>query len=122
MIFWQNFSETFRRDSPKYQALFLPEYRIDVDYDTTPINAGEAYCRLWLVEMRLARDVDWFRERYPVVHAAIRFNAISLCSTLSKVYITLDNSQKLGLVVFLEYINKLDSNLSTDDQYFMGLP
>lgn len=74
MNLWQNFSEMFRRDSPKYQALFLPEYRIDVDYDPTPINAGEAYCRLWLVEMRLARDVDWFRERYPVVHAAIRFN------------------------------------------------
>ncbi len=74
MGFWQNFSETFRRESPKYQALFLPEYRIDVDNDATPINAGEAYCRLWLVEMRLARDVDWFRERYPVVHAAIRFN------------------------------------------------
>ncbi|MBW4683080.1 MAG: hypothetical protein KME19_23795 [Microcoleus vaginatus WJT46-NPBG5] len=74
MNLWQKLSERVRRDSPKYQALFLPEYRIDVDYDATPINAGEAYCRLWLVEMRLARDVDWFRERYPVVHAAIRFN------------------------------------------------
>ncbi|NES22047.1 MAG: hypothetical protein F6K41_24770, partial [Symploca sp. SIO3E6] len=74
MSLWQNLSETFRRDSKKYQALFLPNYRIDLDYDATPIKAGEAYCRLWLVEMRLARDVDWFRQRYPVVHAAIRFN------------------------------------------------
>jgi len=71
---WQSFSETFRRDSKKYQALFLPDYRVDLDYDATPIKTGEAYCRLWLVEMRLARDVDWFRQRYPVVHAAIRFH------------------------------------------------
>ncbi|MCC5628135.1 hypothetical protein LC613_08360 [Nostoc sphaeroides CHAB 2801] len=70
----RQFSEWFTRNSRKYQARFLEEYRIDVDYDSTPINAGEAYCRLWLVEMRLAKDVDWFRERYPVVHAAIRFN------------------------------------------------
>lgn len=44
---------------------------------------------------------------------------ISLCSTLSKVYITLENSKRLGLIVLLEYINQLDSNLSTDDQDFI---
>ncbi|MDZ8186522.1 MAG: hypothetical protein RMX96_16940 [Nostoc sp. ChiSLP02] len=68
------FSELFRRNSPRYQAQFLEEYCVDVDYDATPIKAGEAYCRLWLVEMHLAKDVHWLRERYPVVHAAIRFN------------------------------------------------
>ncbi len=74
MSFWQNFSEIFRRDSRKYQALFLPEYRIDKGIDTTPIQAGEAYCRIVLVEMRLARDIDWFKKKYPVVHVATRFN------------------------------------------------
>ena len=74
MSLWQDFAEMFRRDSKKYQALFLPDYRVDVAYDGTGIKAGKAYCRLWLVEMRLARDVDWFKQRYPVVHAAIRFN------------------------------------------------
>ncbi|NJM72098.1 MAG: hypothetical protein HC862_18995 [Scytonema sp. RU_4_4] len=74
MNYWQNFSEQFRRNSSKYQTIFLPEYRVDVDSEATPVGLGEAYCRLWLVEMRLARDVSWFRERYPVVHTAIRFN------------------------------------------------
>ena len=74
MSLWQDFAEMFRRDSKKYQALFLPDYRVDVAYDGTGIKAGKAYCRLWWVEMRLARDVDWFKQRYPVVHAAIRFN------------------------------------------------
>lgn len=74
MNFWQNFSESFRRNAKRYQAIFLPDYRVDVDYDSTPIEAGKAYCRLWLVEMRLARDVEWFKGRYPVVHTATRFN------------------------------------------------
>ncbi len=74
MSLWQDFAEMFRRDSKKYQALFLPEYRVDVTYNGAAIKSGEAYCRIWLVEMRLARDVDWFKQRYPVVHAAIRFN------------------------------------------------
>lgn len=44
---------------------------------------------------------------------------ISLCSTLSKVYITVEDSEKLGLIVFLEYINKIESSLSTNEQDFI---
>jgi len=44
---------------------------------------------------------------------------ISLCSTLSKVYITVEDSEKLGLIVFLEYINEIESSLSTNDQHFI---
>ncbi|MDJ0688427.1 MAG: hypothetical protein QNJ41_07950 [Xenococcaceae cyanobacterium MO_188.B32] len=72
---WQKFLEICSRGAKRYQNLFLPEHRVDVkDYDSTAIQAGEAYCRIWLVEMRLAKDVDWFKHRYPVVHAATRFN------------------------------------------------
>ncbi|MBW4595515.1 MAG: caspase family protein [Brasilonema angustatum HA4187-MV1] len=44
---------------------------------------------------------------------------ISLFATLSKVYITVDNSQRLGLVVLLEYITLIDSCLSTEEQDFI---
>ena len=74
MTLWQDFSEMFRRDARRYQAFFLPNNRVSADYDTTPIKAGEAYCRLWLVEMCLAKDTDWFKQRYPIVHAAVRFH------------------------------------------------
>ncbi|MBE8966825.1 hypothetical protein IQ277_11380 [Nostocales cyanobacterium LEGE 12452] len=74
MSFFQSLSETFSREAPKYKTLSLPKHRVDVDYDEKPIIAGEAYCRIWLVEMRLAKDVEWFKQRYPVVHAAVRFN------------------------------------------------
>ncbi|MEH1849609.1 MAG: hypothetical protein V7L25_32715 [Nostoc sp.] len=74
MSFFQSLSETFSREAPKYKTLSLPKHRVDVDYDEKPIIAGEAYCRMWLLEMRLAKDVEWFKQRYPVVHAAVRFN------------------------------------------------
>jgi hypothetical protein len=74
MNIFQSLSETFSREAPKYKTLFLAKHRVDVDYDEKPIPTGEAYCRIWLTEMRLAKDVEWFKHRYPVVHAAVRFN------------------------------------------------
>jgi hypothetical protein len=74
MYLFTKLSENIDREAPKYKNFFLPKHRVDVDYDDTPISTGEAYCRIWLVEMRLAKDVEWFKHRYPVVHAAVRFN------------------------------------------------
>ena len=77
MNLWQNFADKVSPEAKKYTTLFLPEdrvHRLDTGGDGTPIRAGEAYCRIWLVEMRLAKDVDWFKQRYPVVHAAVRFH------------------------------------------------
>jgi len=74
MSFLPGISENFSRDPKKYITLFLPAHRVDVDYDSTPIADGQAYCRIWLTEMCLAKDVDWFTKRYPVVHSAVRFN------------------------------------------------
>ena len=37
-----------------------------------PCTAGLHYFRLWLAEMRLARDKEWFATRHPAVHALVR--------------------------------------------------
>ncbi|HBB32217.1 MAG TPA: hypothetical protein DDZ80_27575 [Cyanobacteria bacterium UBA8803] len=44
---------------------------------------------------------------------------ISIYATLSQVYVTVDNSEKLGLVVFLEYLSQIDFNLSEEDKKFI---
>lgn len=44
---------------------------------------------------------------------------ISLCAKLSESYITVDNSKRLGLIVFLDYIRQIDPNLSEEDQDFL---
>jgi hypothetical protein len=74
MSIFKNFSEAFSREAKKYTTIFLPKHRVDIDCDDTPIRTGEAYCRIWLEDMNLAKDVDWFKQRYPVVNAAVSFH------------------------------------------------
>ncbi|MGK7871793.1 MAG: hypothetical protein AB4426_00220 [Xenococcaceae cyanobacterium] len=45
---------------------------------------------------------------------------IILCQKLSEVDITVDASQRLGLIVFLEYIIQLDINLSPEEKSFIN--
>lgn len=74
MSIWTDFAQMFSQEAKKYKHLFFSPQRVDVDYDAAPFKEGEAYCRLWLVEMRLSKGIEWFKRRYPVVHSAIRFN------------------------------------------------
>ncbi len=63
-------SKMFRQNAKRYEILFFPSE----DGDASAFKEGEAYCRVWLAEMCLAKGIDWFKRRHPVVHAAIRFN------------------------------------------------
>lgn len=76
MKFWERLIELFSRESPRYITRFISEDRVLPAelYDHRPIGVGEAYIRLTLVEMRLARDVEFMKSRYPVVHSAVSFN------------------------------------------------
>ena len=38
------------------------------------LTAGEHYFQLWLNELYLKSDRDWFNSYYPVVHSLVRFN------------------------------------------------
>jgi hypothetical protein len=66
VTFWKTITQSVSCEAKKYKTPFLPEHRVDVPYDADPIKVGEAYCRVWLVEMRLAQGVEWFKQRYPV--------------------------------------------------------
>ncbi len=74
MGLFQQLRDKFSHEAMKYKTVFLPDYRVDVSYDPNPIKAGEAYCRIWLADVNLEKDVEWFKTRYPVVHAAVRFH------------------------------------------------
>jgi hypothetical protein len=66
MSLWDSVAERFRAEAVKYKAPWLAPH-------APLIEEGAAYCRVWLVEMRLARGTDWFNTRYPVVYAATRY-------------------------------------------------
>ncbi|WP_365671941.1 hypothetical protein [Okeania sp. SIO3I5] len=44
---------------------------------------------------------------------------ISLLAQLIKTYIKIGSTKKMALIVLLEFINKIDSNLSIDDNKFI---
>lgn len=74
MSLWDKLVSLFRNKDRKYKNIFFDKKQIDEDYDDTPVTEGSSYCRIWLAEMRLARGVDWFKTRYPMVYAAIRYD------------------------------------------------
>jgi hypothetical protein len=73
MSFWNRVSEVFGGNVKEHLAFPLAPHRVDVEEKADPIAEGQAYCRLWLVEMRLAAGKEFFKTRYPVVHSVIRF-------------------------------------------------
>jgi hypothetical protein len=44
---------------------------------------------------------------------------VILCQKLSEIHITVDAVQRLGLIVFLEYISQIDISLSSEDKSFL---
>jgi hypothetical protein len=67
-------SSWIERDAKKY--MYVP---IDIDhvkgatFSAEPLEGGKNYFRLWLAEMYLAKDREWFKSWYPIVHSIIRF-------------------------------------------------
>lgn len=62
------------RESKKY--MYAPIDRDHVKgatYNTEPLEGGKNYFRLWLSEMCLAKELEWFKSWYPVVHSIINF-------------------------------------------------
>src|SRR5258708_28491144 len=69
------FTDLFSHQAKPYTTLFLPKERVDrEDYDDSSVKAGTVYCKLWLVSMHLAKDIEWGEKRYPVVHAATSYH------------------------------------------------
>jgi hypothetical protein len=61
------------RDAQKYLYLRIPSERVaEATYDPAPLRAGQHYFRLWLTEMCLRRDREWFASWHPAVHSVIR--------------------------------------------------
>lgn len=78
-------------------------------------TADEDYRRALLTNCGLGKYCTLIKLNQP------RFQFVTiLCQKLSEVYITVDSSQRLGLIVFLEYISQIDFNLSDDDKNFIN--
>lgn len=65
-----------KRDAKKNTYLPIDRSKVkDGKVDEEPmLTAGKHYFQLWLNELYLKSDRDWFKSYYPVVHSLIRFN------------------------------------------------
>jgi len=65
--------DLWRRDASKFTYSWIDTSHVEgLVPDSTPAKAGEHYVRLWLAEMFLQRDRDWFRSWHPLVHSSVR--------------------------------------------------
>lgn len=64
----------FRRDASRYLYVPIPADRVvGAQADTEALVAGRDYFRLWLTEMSLKSDREWFTTWHPAVHSLVRF-------------------------------------------------
>lgn len=59
-----------------------------------------------------------FLSQLPLDKPTLQF-VVSLCQKLSEVYIPVGTSQRLGLIVFLEYLSQIDPSLTSEDKDFI---
>ena len=75
MPLWDSLIELFRRDAEHLErVVLLPDHIFPAPGDTGAIKAGESYFRLWVVQMFLRSDQEWFRTWYPVVQSLTTFS------------------------------------------------
>jgi len=65
-------TDLFNRNAKKYMYAPIDISHVkDANYSPEPLEGGKNYFRLWLSEMCLAKDREWFRSWYPVVHSIV---------------------------------------------------
>jgi hypothetical protein len=74
MALWDVLTELVRRDAQHLARIAIPfENGVPGPVETAPLKAGEGYFRLWVAEMYLRSDQQWFRSFYPVVQSLTTF-------------------------------------------------
>lgn len=64
----------FSEPAQKRAYIFIPAGHIEnADFTDSPLESGKHYFRLWLAEMFLEKQVDWFRTWYPMAHTLVSF-------------------------------------------------
>src|SRR5215203_3823473 len=75
MALWDVLSDLVHRDAQHLERIVIPGQNVvPASADAVPLQAGEGYFRLWVTEMFLQADREWFRTFYPVVQSLTTFH------------------------------------------------
>jgi hypothetical protein len=71
---WSSLGKLFQRDAQHRDRPVIPIEHISPPLaDTSSLAGGDGYFQLWVVQMFLKSDRDWFKSWYPVVQSLTRF-------------------------------------------------
>ena len=74
MSLLDSITQLFQRDAVHLERVVLrADHIYPVPSDSDAIGAGDGYFRLWLSQMFLKNDRQWFKTHYPVVQSYTRF-------------------------------------------------
>ncbi len=75
MALFDSITQLFQRDAVHLERVVLPPDHVSrAPTGTEAIAAGEGYFRLWLEQMFLKDDREWFRTLYPMVQSFTTFS------------------------------------------------
>ena len=74
MALWETLTNLVQRDAQHLERIVIPpDHIVPAPTGPTALKAGEGYFRLWVAEMFLASDQQWFSTYYPVVQSLTTF-------------------------------------------------
>ncbi|SOE97712.1 hypothetical protein SAMN05414139_10870 [Burkholderia sp. D7] len=101
---FENIRETIEgwinRDAEQYILAEIPKERTDLTGADTPLTPMRDYVRIWLDDMFLAKDKEWFVERFPAVHTTIE---LKFGGNPVKVTHVTDGTGQVGRGIFTSY-------------------
>jgi hypothetical protein len=68
----ERLTQLFSKDATHLARIAIARDHVkDATYSDEPLESGKHYFRLWLTEMFLTKEVDWFRRWYPMAHSLV---------------------------------------------------
>jgi hypothetical protein len=97
---WETVKSWANNNAKHYICATIPQNHTDLSGSDAPLIPQRDYLRLWLVDMFLAQDRNWFVDVYPAVHTSVELNFGRGAVKISHVT---DGSGQLGRGVFNDY-------------------
>jgi hypothetical protein len=108
MSLLEKLKDLFSKEAQKYvYASILHDHVQDPQYVDEPLEAGKHYFRLWLSEMFLEKEVDWFRTWHPMAHSLVVFQfgqqTIEIANVAGDVKLKVISQADLQKIIQLNY-------------------
>lgn len=68
---WNTIKGWATKNAKQYVCELIPRERTDMTGPDDPLVPYKGYMRLWIADMYLAKDRQWFRDQFPAVHTSV---------------------------------------------------